>query len=78
MNKLRTALSKFGEIWGHIAYFWLALVGRNPFVNTKFSKLVKEITDPIDEIHCTHTAKQRKEGGKEGTSTAALYCICIT
>ena len=63
MNKLRTALSKFGEFWGHIAYFWLAL-GRNQFGNTKFSKLVKEITDPIDEVHCTQQSKGRKAGRK--------------
>ena len=46
VNKLRTALGKFGEFWAHMAHFWLAWVGRNHFVNTKFSKLSKEISDP--------------------------------
>ena len=45
MAKLRTALGKFGEFWVHIAYFWPAWVGHNYFVNRKFSKLSKEISD---------------------------------
>ena len=48
--KLRTALGKFGEFWAHIARFWLAWVGRNHFVNTKFSKLSKEISDTTQYI----------------------------
>ena len=43
-------LRKFGEFWAHIAYFWLAWLGRNHFLNTKLSKLSKEISDPT---HCT-------------------------
>ena len=43
--KLRTHFGKFGEFWACIAYFWLALVGRNHCVNKKFSKLSMEISD---------------------------------
>ena len=46
LTKLRTTLDKFGEFWAKIAYFWLAWMGRNLFVNTNFSKLSKEISDP--------------------------------
>ena len=45
-SKLRTTLGKFGESWDHIAYFWFAGVGHNHFINTKFSKLSKDISDP--------------------------------
>ena len=45
---VRTALGKFEEVRAHIAYFWLACgLGPNHFINTKFSKLSKEISDPI-------------------------------
>ena len=47
--KLRTTLCKFGEFWADIAYLWLARLGRNHFVNTKFSKLSKEISDPSQQ-----------------------------
>ena len=50
MIMLRTTLGKFREFWAYIAYFWLALVGRNHFINTKFTKLSKEITDPNHDI----------------------------
>ena len=46
ITKLRTILGKFGEFWALIAYFWLAWVRHNHFVNTIFSKLSKEIADP--------------------------------
>ena len=49
-TKLRTALSKFREFWALIAYFWLAWVRYNHFVNTNFSKLSKEISDPNHKI----------------------------
>ena len=45
MTKLRTTLGKFGEFWALIAYFWLAWVKRNHFVNTIFSNLSKEFAD---------------------------------
>ena len=52
--KLRTALGKFGECWAHIAYFGLAFVGRNHFVNIKFTKLSKQILDPTrDRFNAT-------------------------
>ena len=46
MCKLRTTLGKFGEFRAHIVIFWFAQVGRNHFINTKFSELIKEIVDP--------------------------------
>ena len=47
ISKLRTTLGKFGEFLALIAYFWLAWVRHNHFVNTIFSKLRKEIADSI-------------------------------
>ena len=32
----------------HITYFWILWVGHNQLVNTKVSKLSKEIADPND------------------------------
>ena len=55
MIKLRTTLGKFGEFSAHIAYFWLAWVRRNHFVNTNFSKHSKEIADPSEE--CDETTQ---------------------
>ena len=51
MIKLRNTLGlgKLGEFWALIAYFWLAWVRRNHFVNTNFSKLSKEIADPVND-----------------------------
>ena len=49
MIKLRNTLGKLREFWALIAYFWLAWVRRNHFVNTNFSKLSKEIADSIND-----------------------------
>ena len=38
-----------GEFWAHIACLWLGLVGRNHFINTKFTKLIMEIADSNDD-----------------------------
>ena len=46
MHKLQSTLGEFCEFWALIAYFWLAWVERNHFVNRKFTKLSKEISDP--------------------------------
>ena len=54
MIKLRTTLGKFGEFRDLIAYFWIAWVRRNHFVNTNFSKLSKEIADPRYDGKCKH------------------------
>ena len=44
--KLRSGCDMLGEFWAHIAYFWLAWVGRNnQFVKTKFTRLIAEIED---------------------------------
>ena len=59
MIKLRTTLGKFGEFWDHIAIFLLARLGRNHFINTKFSKLSKEIADPSDDHELTHSTMYR-------------------
>ena len=47
-RRQKMSLCKLGEFGAHIAYFWLARVGRKHFVNTKLSKLSKEIADPTD------------------------------
>ena len=41
-------LGRFGEFLARIAYVMLALVGGNHFINTTFSKLIKEMVDPND------------------------------
>ena len=33
VSKLRTVCDMLGEFWAHIAFFWLAYVGRNQFVS---------------------------------------------
>ena len=43
LSKLRTALGKFGEFWALIAYFWLAWVRRNHFVNTISQNLARRL-----------------------------------
>ena len=50
MIKLRSTLGKFREFWALIAYILLAWVRHNHFVNTNFSKLSKEISDPNHKI----------------------------
>ena len=49
MNKLRDVRGKLGEFWAHIVFFWLAWVGRNQFINTKFTTLAMEIADSYYE-----------------------------
>ena len=46
VTKLRAVRDMLGEFWTHIAFFWLAKVGRNHFINTKFTKHIMEISDP--------------------------------
>ena len=40
MNKLPVACYQLGEFCPNIATFWLAKVGRNQSINTKFTKLI--------------------------------------
>ena len=62
-TKLRNTLGKFVEFWAQISYFWLARVGRNHFVTTKFSKLSKEIANPTlnSQFFCTFGGSDREE-----------------
>ena len=43
--KLRSISGMLGEFWAHFAFFWLAWVGRNHFINTKFTENIMEIAD---------------------------------
>ena len=48
-SKLRSTLGKLGEFLAQIAYFLLAWLGRNHFVNTRLANRSEEISDPTPQ-----------------------------
>ena len=46
-TKHRTVRGKLGDFCEVVAYFCIAQVGRNRFVNTNFTKRRMEIADPM-------------------------------
>ena len=49
MSKLRTVCDMLGEFWAHIAFFLASVGGTQPICKQKFTRLITEIPDPIEE-----------------------------
>ena len=48
MYKLRSFSDMLGEFWAHSLHFLACIVGRNHFINTKFTKHIMEIANSSD------------------------------